>query len=89
MEKVRPDWLAQTTEAALEPELPIVDPHHHLWDLEGWGRYLADELVADLRAGHNVVGTVYCTEIAELDAVLRGAAIRRATPDDDYPALPG
>ena len=21
------------TEAILEPELPIVDPHHHLWDL--------------------------------------------------------
>lgn len=22
-----------TTEAILEPELPIIDPHHHLWDL--------------------------------------------------------
>ena len=21
------------TEAALEPDLPIIDPHHHLWDL--------------------------------------------------------
>ena len=29
---VRPDWLAQHHEAALEPGLPIVDPHHHLWD---------------------------------------------------------
>jgi predicted TIM-barrel fold metal-dependent hydrolase len=59
MEKVRPDWLAQTTEAPLEPELPIVDPHHHLWDMEYWGRYLADDLVADLTAGHNVVATVF------------------------------
>ena len=26
------DWLAQTTEAPLEPDRPICDPHHHLWD---------------------------------------------------------
>ena len=25
-------WLAQTREEPIEPELPIVDPHHHLWD---------------------------------------------------------
>ena len=25
---VRPDWLGQRREPALEPELPIVDPHH-------------------------------------------------------------
>src|SRR5690348_11554557 len=29
---VRPDWLAKRREAALEPDLPIVDPHHHLID---------------------------------------------------------
>ena len=28
---VRPAWLGLTEEAALEPDLPIVDPHHHLW----------------------------------------------------------
>lgn len=26
------DWLARTVEPTLEPELPICDPHHHLWD---------------------------------------------------------
>src|SRR2546421_12891034 len=26
------EWLALTEEAALEPQLPIIDPHHHLWD---------------------------------------------------------
>ena len=26
-------WLAQTPETALEPEVEIVDPHHHLWDM--------------------------------------------------------
>ena len=24
-------WLALTPEEALEPDLPICDPHHHLW----------------------------------------------------------
>ncbi len=28
------DWLSQQpSEAVLEPELPIVDPHLHLWDI--------------------------------------------------------
>ena len=26
------DWLALTPEPALEPNLPICDPHHHFWD---------------------------------------------------------
>jgi len=50
-------WLALTPEEPLEPDLPIVDPHHHLWDRPG-SRYLLDELVADLH-GHNVVQTVF------------------------------
>ena len=32
---VRPEWLGLHHEAALEPALPIVDPHHHLWDRPG------------------------------------------------------
>ena len=44
---VREDWLARRNEAILEPELPIVDPHHHLWDRPDW-RYLLPELLADL-----------------------------------------
>ena len=55
---VRQDWLDQWQEEILEPELPIVDPHHHLWDRPGW-RYLLDELLADIDTGHNVVGTVF------------------------------
>jgi L-fuconolactonase len=69
-------------EAILEPELPIVDPHHHLWDRTGGRaagptptlppdahaftrvtvrspRYLIEELLADLRSGHNVIATVF------------------------------
>jgi L-fuconolactonase len=55
-------WLEKVHETALEPDLPIIDPHHHLWD--GWqrtvqGRYLLDEMLADLSGGHNVVATVF------------------------------
>ena len=34
-------WLAKRPrEAVLEPELPIIDPHHHFWDTPQRGRYL-------------------------------------------------
>jgi L-fuconolactonase len=34
-------WLARhPTEAPLEPDLPIVDPHHHFWDSPHRGHYL-------------------------------------------------
>ncbi len=62
-------------EAILDPELPIVDPHHHLWDRRGYvaegaehpfmtairpaTRYLLDELLADTGSGHNVIATVF------------------------------
>jgi L-fuconolactonase len=51
-------WLERTTEAALEPELPICDPHHHLWEFPT-SVYLVDELLGDLGGGHNIVKTVY------------------------------
>ena len=41
-----------------EPEIPIIDPHHHLWDMKG-NRYLLDELLEDLASGHNIVATVF------------------------------
>lgn len=56
--EVRPAWLAQHTEAALEPDLAIIDPHHHLSD-HGWGGYLADDLLADLGVGHRIESTVF------------------------------
>jgi L-fuconolactonase len=57
----RPDesWLAKCVpEPILDPDLPIVDTHHHLWDMPGY-RYLLDEFLADLGTGHNVVATVF------------------------------
>jgi predicted TIM-barrel fold metal-dependent hydrolase len=57
------DWLALTPEPALEPELPICDPHHHFWDYRSaripYQRYLLHELAADMNSGHNVRSTVF------------------------------
>ncbi|HEY2619977.1 MAG TPA: amidohydrolase family protein [Acetobacteraceae bacterium] len=51
-------WLAGLREDIIDPALPIVDAHHHLWERPS-GRYLLDELRADLTAGHNVQATVF------------------------------
>ncbi|MSP04119.1 MAG: amidohydrolase [Acetobacteraceae bacterium] len=51
-------WLARHTEDILEPALPIIDPHHHLWIRDG-APYLFPELLADLASGHNIVATVF------------------------------
>ena len=54
----REDWLAEHTEEVIDPQRPIVDPHHHLWD-RGGQRYLIEEMAADIGSGHNIVATVY------------------------------
>ena len=53
-----PQWLNLVDEPILEPELPIVDPHHHLWERVG-NRYLLEDVLADVSSGHNVVSTVF------------------------------
>jgi len=55
---VRDDWLARRSETILEPDLPIVDPHHHLWDRPRW-RYMFEDLLADMNSGHKIVATVF------------------------------
>lgn len=55
---LRPDWLAQHAEPVLEAELPIVDPHHHLWDMPAT-RYLLPELLDDTGSGHDIRATVF------------------------------
>lgn len=61
------EWLELTQEEALEPELPIIDPHHHLWDRPG-NRYVLGELAADV-AQHNVRQTVFveCSSMYRAD----------------------
>jgi predicted TIM-barrel fold metal-dependent hydrolase len=57
-------------EEVLEPDLPIIDPHHHLWDLRTFETqpfasfeqkvYLCEEIIDDIRtSGHNVRQTVF------------------------------
>jgi L-fuconolactonase len=50
-------WLAQCEEAVLEPSLPIIDPHHHVWVRST--SYPPEQLLADMRARHNSRATVY------------------------------
>jgi L-fuconolactonase len=56
---VRPEWLATRVEEAIAPDLPIIDAHHHIWDLPG-GRYLFDEFLAEIQqCGHNIEASVF------------------------------
>lgn len=51
-------WLAASVEEALDPELPIIDCHHHLLPAH-WGGYLLPDLLADTGSGHAIRATVY------------------------------
>jgi L-fuconolactonase len=65
-------WYKLTKEDPLEPELPICDPHHHLWDypddfpesrVPTFARLvrhnLLKDLLEDLSCGHNIDRTVF------------------------------
>ena len=52
-------WTAQREEPALEPDLPIIDTHHHLYDDERRHRYLLDQLMRDVNTGHDIIATVF------------------------------
>lgn len=51
-------WLDQVQEEIIEPDLPFVDAHHHLWMREP-PPYLALEYFKDVSSGHNVVASVF------------------------------
>ena len=67
------DWLARVNEEVLDPERPIVDPHHHLWTYDPPGAYLVDDLWADTGSGHKVQQTVF---------IQCGAEPRKDGPED-------
>ncbi len=46
-------------EKVLEPDLPIVDAHHHLWPPGYWIPYDLSAMDADLARGHNISATVF------------------------------
>jgi predicted TIM-barrel fold metal-dependent hydrolase len=69
-------WLARRPpEPVLEPDLPIIDTHHHLWDRAGH-RYFLDEYLADARTGHNLVASVFM----ECDSMYRAAGPEELRP---------
>ena len=51
-------WLALTEEDPIEPEMPILDPHHHFWERPG-DIYLLEQLLGDTGSGHRVNQTVF------------------------------
>ncbi len=67
MATIREDWLKRTIEEPLEPDLPICDTHHHLWDRQG-SHYLLEDLLKDT-TGNNIVQTVFieCREAYRKD----------------------
>ena len=55
-----PAWLDLALEAPIDPDRPIIDPHHHLWPaVGGRSRYLLADLWSDTGAGHHIVKTVF------------------------------
>ena len=52
-------WLEQVVEDIIDPERPIVDPHHHLWHYPNISTYLLDELWKDTGSGHRIAKTVF------------------------------
>jgi predicted TIM-barrel fold metal-dependent hydrolase len=69
-------WLAKRpAEPILDPDLPIVDTHHHLWERRDH-RYLLHEFLADIRTGHNVIATVF----VECDSMYRAKGPKEMRP---------
>ena len=51
-------WLSQHKEEILEPDLPIIDAHHHLWVRAG-NRYYLEDFLAEAQTGHNIKASVF------------------------------
>jgi predicted TIM-barrel fold metal-dependent hydrolase len=77
------DWLALTPEDPIETTIPILDPHHHLWERPGSVYMLAD-LAADC-ATHNVRSTVYI----EATSMYRATGPERFRPVGETEAMQG
>src|SRR4051794_30025920 len=59
-----PAWSELQTEASIEPNPPIVDPHHHLWDHER-GLYMLSDFENDIRKVGNIIATVFVECMSE------------------------
>lgn len=54
----RLQWLSQHKEEILEPDLPIIDAHHHMWVRAG-NRYYLEDFLAEAQTGHNIKASVF------------------------------
>src|SRR5262245_58772799 len=52
-------WHDQVVEEPIAPERRIIDPHYHLWERPGFGKYMLDELWADTGSGHRIEKTLF------------------------------
>jgi len=52
-------WLEQVREPVIDPDRPIIDPHHHLWKKRFGRDYLLEDLWRDTASGHNILQTVF------------------------------
>ena len=56
---------AAEEEDVIAPDLPIIDPHHHMWDRTGstnplpMPRFLLPDVLKTLDCGHRIIGTMY------------------------------
>ena len=54
------EWYAAVVEEAIDPERPIIDAHHHLWERPArLGAYMLEDLWRDTESGHNIEKTVF------------------------------
>lgn len=55
------EWLARAVpEPALEPDLPIIDPHVHFWHHKSGYKYFVEEFARDAAdSGHHIEATVF------------------------------
>jgi hypothetical protein len=79
-------WHDRYTEAAIAPELPIIDAHHHMWDRPP-EHYGLPELLAEFAQGHNIRASVFveCTAMFKAD----GPESLRPVGETGGPALAG
>ena len=59
MEPGSEEWLASVVEDVIDPDVAIIDPHHHLWPRDGALPYGLAELEADTRVGAHIIDTVF------------------------------
>ncbi len=82
--EINESWLDLTKENVIDPDLPICDCHHHLWDNPG-STYMLEEFFKDISGGHNILKTVFI-ESASVNQVMQPLEETRFIHDLTDPA---